>query len=46
MEEIFQGDRECPECEKISLVEYGTHKWRCLNCGAIFDEDYLDDAEE
>ncbi|AJA41483.1 hypothetical protein AXJ14_gp164 [Geobacillus virus E3] len=40
------GDRECPNCEEISLVEHGLTKWKCLICGEIYDEKDLDSDEE
>lgn len=47
-EECDMGDRECPTCVKISLVEIGLIKWKCLNpeCGEEFDSDFLDEGEE
>lgn len=38
----YKGDRECPDCEINSLVEYGSTKWKCLKCGEIFEEEWLD----
>jgi ribosomal protein S27AE len=46
MEVLIMGDRECPNCEDISLVEHGLTKWKCLICGQIFDEEDLDSSEE
>jgi ribosomal protein L37AE/L43A len=40
------GDRECPNCLEDTLVEYGKHKWKCLKCNEVFDEEWLDDSEE
>lgn len=42
----YKGDRMCPVCEIESLIEEGSDKWRCLKCGEVFDEEYLDDCEE
>jgi ribosomal protein L37AE/L43A len=43
----MMGDRECPACEKESLVEKGLNKWKCLECGEIFnDKDLEGDFEE
>lgn len=39
------GDRECPECEEITLVENGIRKWECLKCGSEYDEEWLDLCE-
>lgn len=38
----FKGDRECPDCGIVSLLEYGNSKWKCLKCKEIFDEEFLD----
>lgn len=40
------GDRECPDCLKESLVEQGLAKWKCLNCGKVFDEEWLDASDD
>ena len=37
-----KGDRECPSCEQISLVECSSTKWKCLTCEEIFTDEYLD----
>lgn len=41
----MNGDRECPVCEEITLVEKGITKWECLKCGKVFDEKLLDGEE-
>jgi hypothetical protein len=46
MEVFMMGDRECFNCEEISLIEYGLTKWKCLICGEIYDENDLDSNEE
>lgn len=43
---VVLGDRTCPECEKITLIEHGLDKWKCLLCGKIWDEDWLDESED
>jgi len=41
------GDRECPDCEKMSLFEVSLNKWKCELCSKEFDEEWLDgDSEE
>ncbi|MED2945389.1 hypothetical protein P4284_23730 [Bacillus swezeyi] len=40
------GDRECPNCGEVSLIEEGATQWVCLNCGEIYDEKDLDYSEE
>lgn len=40
------GDRECPECETMSLIEKGSAQWACLNCKETFDDKYIDCGEE
>lgn len=42
------GDRECPSCGKVSLIERGLYKWVCTNenCKEEFDEEYLDECDE
>lgn len=44
----YNFDRECPNCGKMSLVELGKTKWKCMNpdCNEIFDEEFLDYSEE
>lgn len=42
MSRDYNGDRECPDCGIDSLVEHTNSKWKCLKCGKIFDEDWLD----
>lgn len=37
------GDRECPSCLNISLIEKSMFVWKCTICKEEFDEDYLDD---
>lgn len=39
------GDRKCPACEEISLIENSLTTWKCLHCHEMFDEEYLDDGE-
>mgnify|MGYP001954941182 CR=1 FL=1 len=39
------GDRICPNCETEDLVEFTLKKWKCLRCGSVYDEDWLDDGE-
>lgn len=40
------GDRECPECEEVSLVEYGLDRWKCLLCEKIYNTEWLDGCED
>lgn len=44
----YVGDRECPSCGKISLIENSINTWKCTNkdCSEVFDEEYLDCSEE
>jgi ribosomal protein L37AE/L43A len=44
----FNLDRDCPSCEKLSLIEHDSTSWKCMNpdCGKIFEEEYLDCGEE
>lgn len=39
---IRVGDRVCPDCNEMSLVEKGLTKWKCLNCGEEFTTKELD----
>ncbi|WP_215154196.1 hypothetical protein [Paenibacillus sp. ISL-20] len=44
--DVFMGDRECPICEEDTLIEHSLTKWKCLKCGEMFEEEWLDkDAE-
>ena len=45
MEEKWNYDRECPDCEVDSMVEHGISRWICLKCNQIFDEEWLDNGE-
>jgi ribosomal protein L37AE/L43A len=45
MSNEYNGDRECLECQINSLIEDGLTKWKCLKCGRIFDEEYLEGEE-
>lgn len=40
------GDRECPSCGEMSLLEKGLKKWECLICHDVFDEVFLDVMED
>jgi ribosomal protein S27AE len=42
----LMGDRECPNCCEDTLIEDGLSKWKCLKCGEVFDEKWLDEAED
>lgn len=36
------GDRMCPDCNEMSLVEKSLTKWKCLNCEGEFTTKELD----
>jgi len=38
----MNGDRECPNCEQMSLLETNLNKWKCELCDSEFDEEWLD----
>lgn len=42
------GDRWCPECDTISLVEKGLEHWKCLNplCEIVIHNEDLDAEPE
>jgi len=43
---MMNGDRECPECEQMSLFETSLNKWKCEICDKEFDSEWLDEKEE
>jgi DNA-directed RNA polymerase subunit RPC12/RpoP len=40
------GDRICPNCETLNLVEESLTKWKCLKCQKTYDEEWLDEGIE
>lgn len=38
------GDRECPICGEMSLIEEESNMWICLICKEVFNEFDLDDV--
>jgi len=40
------GDRECPDCNELSLYELGLGKWKCDLCGSEFNDSWLDEDTE
>ena len=41
---FLNGDRICPHCDRMSLLEDGLTTWKCSNpaCGEVYTEEELD----
>lgn len=46
LENVPQGDRECPDCQEETLIEKGLTEWECTKCGRVYEEGWIDDGEE